>query len=257
MYIDMDMTIGSPENQQAFWELQSYSDDCAIMAQVSLLHQFGVNLTENQAIFECSFHGWYTPGGGTLPGDVGNLLDLHGVSTHDVHYATVADLARELQAGHGIIVGVNSAELWNSGPLSDLKHWLCKAFGLDNSTFNPADHAVVVTGIDVSDPGNPHVIINDSGHPDGQGHPYPLDKFLDAWENSNFSYTATNAAIPHDTATMGDLDLLDLSKWLAGSLAGGAVLAETGDIFSAAAASVTAANLMEEWFSNPAAVRDI
>ncbi|MBQ8015501.1 MAG: hypothetical protein IJ264_04865, partial [Clostridia bacterium] len=47
-----------------------------------------------------------------------------------------------------------------------------------------ADHAVQVIGIDYSDPDNPMVILNDSGHPDGCGEMVPLDDFVDAWEDS-------------------------------------------------------------------------
>lgn len=254
----MDMTIGDPLSQEDYWEMQSYSDDCAVMAQVSLLHQFGVNISEDQAVYECASQGWYTPGGGTSPDDVGNLMELHGISTHNVQNATISELAQELKAGHGVIVGVNSSELWDDGPLAELKQWLCKICGLDNSTFSPADHAVVVTGIDVSDPSDPHVIINDPGHPNGQGHPYPLDKFMDAWANSDFNYTATDAAIPHDNGMMGDLDLLDMGKWFVGGFVGGATLAATGgDLFAATTATVEAADMVESWFANADAVRDI
>ena len=57
-----------------------------------------------------------------------------------------------------------------------------------------------MTGFDVSDPDNPMVIVNDPGHPDGQGHAYPLDRFMDAWENSNFIMTATDDPLPAFTA---------------------------------------------------------
>ena len=49
-YMDMDDIIGNPEEQAEFWEQQSLDDSCAIMAQVSLLNQFGVDLTESQAV---------------------------------------------------------------------------------------------------------------------------------------------------------------------------------------------------------------
>lgn len=254
----MDMTIGDPLSQEDYWEMQSYSDDCAVMAQVSLLHQFGVNISEDQAVYECASQGWYVPGGGTSSDDVGNLMELHGISMHDVQNATISDLAHELKAGHGVIVGVNSSELWDDGPLAELKHWLCEICGLDNSTFNPADHAVVVTGIDVSDPSAPQVIINDPGHPSGQGHAYPLDKFMDAWENSDFNYTATDAAIPHDESIMGDMDLLDLSKWFVGGFVGGVTMASTGgDLFAATSATLETANMVETWFADADAIRDI
>ena len=263
-YMDMDDIIGNPEEQAEFWEQQSLDDSCAIMAQVSLLNQFGVDLTESQAVYESAANGWYTPGSGTQPCDVGNLMELHGVPTHDVQNATVADLAAELKQGHGVIVGVRSSELWDQGLLAEFKQWLCKVFGFDNSTYNPADHAVTVTGIDVSDLSNPMVIINDSGCADGAGHPYPLEKFLDAWENSDFTYIATNDPIPHDKDTMGDLEELDVNKWvdIGKWVVGGAATLFTtvmtdGDLATGLDAGKLAFSAVENLFDDPSAIRSI
>ena len=55
---------------------------------------------------------------------------------------------------------------------------------------------ITVTEIDLSDSDNPQVFINDSGIPNGVATSYPLDKFLDAWENSDFQYTATDDPLP-------------------------------------------------------------
>ena len=250
------ITIGDPHSQAAFWQQQSLPDDCAVMAQVSLLRQFDVNISEEQAVYECASMGWYGPGG-TMPDDVGNLMDLHGVTTHDVHNATIADLAYELQQGHGVIVGVKAEELWDSGPLADLRQWICDAFGLDNSTFNPANHAVVITGIDVTDPGNPQVFINDPGTPDGCRHPYPIGQFMDAWANSDFHYTATNEAIPRNNATMGDIGLLDMGKWIGDSTDGIASLSGTGDTVAGLDAGVLAGEIFEDLFSDSSYIRNI
>ena len=38
---------------------------------------------------------------------------------------------------------------------------------------------------DRSDPEHPMVILNDSGHVNGQGAMVPLDEFVDAWDDSN------------------------------------------------------------------------
>ena len=48
-----------------------------------------------------------------------------------------------------------------------------------------ANHAVQVIGIDNSDPDNPVVILNDPGHPNGQGVRVAADDFMDAWEDSD------------------------------------------------------------------------
>lgn len=47
-----------------------------------------------------------------------------------------------------------------------------------------ADHAVQVTGIDMSNPDQPMVILNDPGAANGGGAMVPVDAFVDAWEDS-------------------------------------------------------------------------
>ena len=160
-----DYIIGTPDIQAGSWELQMQPDNCAVVAEMSLINQFGIGLTQEQADYISSSNGWYHPGGGTSPADIGNMMDMYGIPNHSVQNATLDDLARELQAGHGVIVGLDSDQLWDQGPLNDLKIALCKGLGLDSSQFMPADHAVVVTGIDASEPNNLMVILNDSGTP--------------------------------------------------------------------------------------------
>ncbi len=191
----MDFYIGDPDNQTQFWEPQNSNDTCAIVAQTSILNQFLDDpISQDEATYVAASNGWYQPGTGTMPDDVGNLLQAYGVPVHSVDNASIEQLASELQQGHRVIVGLNSDQLWDQGPLSDFWNWVIQEFGFDNSTFQPADHAVVVTGLDLSDIDNPKVIINDSGAPDGAGHSYPLDRFMDAWENSDFNYVATSIA---------------------------------------------------------------
>ncbi len=188
----MEFYIGDPHAQLNHWEHQNMPDNCAVAAQSSILNQFGFDVSLDEANYVAVSNGWYVPGFGTSTDDVGNLLEAYGVPTHSVENASIEQLAGELQQGHSVIVSVNSGQLWDQGPMAEFWNWLVKAFGLDNSASSPADHAVVVTGIDLSDMKNPQVIINDPGHPDGAGKLYPLDRFMDAWENSDFHYTATS-----------------------------------------------------------------
>jgi hypothetical protein len=114
------------------------------------------------------------------------LLEFHGVHTHTQYNGNLDALTSELAQGHKVIVAVDSGELWNSNlPLFDLFH------------SHEADHAIVVTGLDMSDPGHPKVFVNDPGDPHGAGKPYPLDQFLEAWSASRNMYVATNSAPPH------------------------------------------------------------
>ena len=88
--------------------------------------------------------------------------------------------------------------------MGEFYNWLIDALGLDKAEFSPADHAVAVTGIDLSDPSNPMVILNESGSPDGAGVRYPLDRFMDAWDNSDCYYVATDGTPTQD---LGQFDI--------------------------------------------------
>ena len=231
--------IGNPESQLDDWQLQNMPDNCAVAAETSLINQFlPEGLSLDDANYISMSNGWWGPGSGTDPSEIGNLMDIYGIPNHTVLNADVTDLAKELQSGHGVIVGVNSAELWDQGILGELKNWLIEHLGLDKSAFTQADHAIVVTGMDFTDPAHPMVIINDSGTPDGAGAAYPLEKFMDAWENSGFYYTATDLALPPDQAL--GIGAFDVGSFL-GMGTSFIVGAMTGDLDAA----VTAGTLVE------------
>lgn len=218
-----DYFIGDPAAQMDNWIYQNTPDNCAVAAETSIINQFlPVDLTLDVAGYISSSNGWWQPGMGTNPDEIGNLMDLYGIPNHTVMGATIEQLAWELEQGNGVIIGVNADELWDLGILNTIKQFFLDAFGLDD--INPANHAVVVTGIDLSNPGQPMVIINDSGTPNGAAVSYPLEQFVDAWQNSGFYYTATNVPIP-DAAYPPPTSLgFDLGDFL-----GLAVTAYTGD----------------------------
>jgi hypothetical protein len=222
--------IGDPDYQTDHWELQQLPDNCAVVAQTGILTQFGIDITQADATYIALENGWYEPGFGTSADDLGKILEASGVSVHHVDNASIFDLATELQEGHRVLVGVNSSELWQQGPEADFWNWVIEKFGFDKPQFDPADHAICVTGIDTSDPKNPEVIINDPGHPDGAGARYPLDRFVDAWENSGFHYVATDHSPAGATIPTFDIgDFLGIGTTLA-------VAALTGDVIAASQA---------------------
>ena len=189
--------LGVPNAQADFWEMQGLPDNCEPTAESFIIRQFGFdNISTNDFAYISQANGWYVPGGGTSLEYMGNLMDACGIGNHTIPNASIQDLVSEIMQGHGVIVGVNAEQLWDQGPLQELWNWAAKEFGFDNPVDTPANHALCVTGFDVSDPDNPMVIVNDPGHPCGQGHAYPLDRFMDAWENSNFYMTATDNPLP-------------------------------------------------------------
>lgn len=179
--------IGTPIEDAGVWDgRQSYSDTCAVRCQEFILEQFtGQEFDEAALVAESAANGWYVPGEGTNPAEVGNLLEAHGVEVNRYEFATTYDLASELAQGHKVIVGVDAGELWD--PMRDA---IESSYGLDS-----ADHAVVVSGIDTTDPDNLRVIISDPG----TGNPvatYPMDQFLSAWQDSGFYMVATADPAP-------------------------------------------------------------
>jgi len=177
--------VGTPGEDAQFWQPQTTPFTCAVVAQRGIIEAFtGEPISEAQLVYDATANGWLSDGG-MSPLDVGNLLELYNIPCHVDMGATVEDLMAELTQGHKVIVGVDAGELWDQD------------FPLEDFFEQSADHAIWVTGVDMSDPDNPMVIINDSGKPeDGAGNAYPLADFVDAWEDSGFYYVATDNAPP-------------------------------------------------------------
>ena len=175
--------IGTPDMDVQYWQPQTTNFTCAVQAQRGIIEAFtGEHVSEAQLVYEATANGWLTDRG-MSPLDAGSLLELHGIDCHSKSGATIEDLMSELAQGHKIIVGVDSGEIWRDDfPLEDF-------FG------QSADHAIWVTGVDMTDPAHPKVIINDSGDAaNGAGKAYDLALFKDAWQDSGFFYVATDDA---------------------------------------------------------------
>lgn len=168
-------------------------DTCAIKAQQLILEDFGINISEADLVEYSVDKGWYVKnsGKGTAMKDVGRILDAAKIPCTSRDDANVYDLANELQQGHKVIVGVDSGELRKEDSLLiGLQEWIEDFFGIDKP-----DHAIIVAGIDVSDPNNPLVLVTDPGTGDKEK-AYPLKVFMDAWQDSKCFMCSTNVAPP-------------------------------------------------------------
>lgn len=176
---------------------QQYPDSCAIKSQQIILNEFGVDVTEDQLVQFSYDQGWYSgDGSGTAMSDVGNLLETAQIPVTRHENANVFNLVSELSQGHKVIVGVDSEELWDGSFLT----WL-KDFFMGNTP----DHALVVAGIDTSDPNNIMVIVDDPGN--GDYHKaYPLDQFMDAWSDAQCYMVSTDIPVPDHSASMENFD---------------------------------------------------
>ncbi|QFR00997.1 hypothetical protein F9278_37865 [Streptomyces phaeolivaceus] len=184
---DPAAVLGNPGEAMDLWQQQEGQMACAISAQGMVLEYLtGERVSEEQLTEEAMSREWYD-GTGTLPEHVGSLLGLHGVPVRQVEGASLEQLEGVIADGGAAIVTLDAQEIWAPGhdPDDDL---LGDAPGIAGQD---ANHAVWVTGIDNSDPAHPTVILNDSGHPDGQGLEVPLDEFMGAWQDSgNFLVAA-------------------------------------------------------------------
>lgn len=178
---------GSPREDALNYIGQTTDFTCAIVSQQMILKSFGIDISEARLVYDATANGWLSTHGTPLC-DVGRLLEHYGIDTHSHHGGGVESLISELAHGHKIIAAVDSGELWGAD-------W----FFEDWIQPEGADHALLVTGIDLSDPSHPRVFVNDPGEPGGAGHSYPLEKFLEAWNDSGRYFVATNDAPPNLT----------------------------------------------------------
>lgn len=157
------LMIGQVRGYAAFNHLQGdnpYHDrgDCGVVCCADVLNQFGVLLTEADAVGHATrCHELHVvPGrpdqsGWTLPAEQARILSDYGVPAHAEDGQPIERLAVAVQRGHGVIAMVNAGVLWSDPRV--LGH-------------GQANHAVTITGIarDAYDGALQGFYINDSGN---------------------------------------------------------------------------------------------
>lgn len=177
---DLGKIYGEPENGIKFWHQQELPDTCAIVCQEFILEDItGDDFSEEALVKESIDKGYYYPGCGTLPYDVGKLLEDHDISVQRSEGNSIEDIKEKLDNNQKIIVGVDANEIWANG----LDQQLIDLFYMPE-----ANHAVQVIGYNED---NSSVILNDPGHPDGKGLQVPLEDFQCAWDDSNSFMVST------------------------------------------------------------------
>lgn len=151
-----DLAIGASEQGQ---NTQGIANDCGVVSSVNVLHEFGHEVTEQQAIDYAITNGKieFDPqdpfaSGGTTYLDRQSILLQFGEPSSIQQVNSLADIRRPIEEGRGEILRVNADDLWQTEyPLDP-----------NNAGFN---HAIQVTGVAI-DPATDAVIgfyINDSG----------------------------------------------------------------------------------------------
>ncbi len=171
--------LGNPEKDMETWHMQDSDVSCAVCCQEFIAEQVtGQEFTEQEFCDLAERQGWFDPETGTAPEDVGKILEYMGFDVTHQEGVTVQELAQMLENGEKVIVGVNNMVLMNPK--------------LANVPGMSVNHAVQVIGIDMTDPKNIQVILNDPGVPNGRGIRHRLDEFEAAWSKGNhFTISAT------------------------------------------------------------------
>jgi hypothetical protein len=170
---------GDPAAAAPYWRHQQQDLDCAEMAVADVIGQItGHEPTEDEItgaaenIPSVSHPGpIYHPGGRTSNRDLAPLLAHYGIQADAVHTNTDA-LARDLDQGRKVIVGLNDRVIWNKPG--------------DRTQEN---HFVVVIGIDT---GAGVVHMNDSGIKAGRDEQVSIGTFEAAWAASDNFAVVTN-----------------------------------------------------------------
>ena len=166
--------VGDPEGAAACWQQQT-GNSCAVMAQVGVYEYLsGERMTEADATAFCEAQGWYDPDSGTSPADVGNLLEAEGYACERSYGNDLESLADALERGDQVIVGLDASEIWYTQRDPVTGERIPQGLGYG--------HAVWITGIDTDAAGNVTVIMNDTGHPDGQMRAVAAEDFLAGWD---------------------------------------------------------------------------
>jgi predicted double-glycine peptidase len=163
---------GDPAAAAPYWRYQQQDYSCAEMAVADVIGQItGHEPTEDEItgaaenIPSLSHAGpIYHPGGRTSNRDLAPLLAHYGIQADAVHTNTDA-LARDLDQGRKVIVGLNDKVIWNKSG--------------DRTQEN---HFVVVIGIDT---GAGVVHLNDSGIRAGRDEQVSIATFEQAWGASD------------------------------------------------------------------------
>lgn len=171
--IDNQNIIGNPEAYMDNWHPQETDFSCAIAAQEFAIEELlDIDIDESELRKIAFENGWLTENGTTIY-DIGKLMEHMGLNVERSFNNTLEDLCACLERGCHPVVSVDADELWS---------------GYNEELFFPgrdANHAIQVIGVDLSDPDDPMVIINDSGVANGCGAMVSAELFLDAWEDSS------------------------------------------------------------------------
>jgi hypothetical protein len=221
--------IGDPAEVSEHWFQQAANGFCAPASVAQIVSSYtGQQFTDEQAFVQLANQlGVWQVGPDGAPGltidGALTLLEASGVPAAMVVDGDLEMLAGYLDAGHGIMVGIDSGEVWTGEATED----------------HTADHMVVVAGIDTE---RGVVLLSDPGVPNGNLEEVPIDVFLDAWADSDNTMIVAEDPAPQDAPAPADDSL------------GAAAPATTSQGITSQVAAATASTVAGPWVLLPVAL---
>jgi hypothetical protein len=171
-YVPAEVDYQAVTEENPHWFQQAQNGFCVPASVAQIVASYtGVPFADESAFVELANDlGLWKVGPDGVPGMTMEggmyLLEHAGVPASVIYSANLDMLEAFEDDGHGIILFVNSSEVWGESELGP----------------GAADHALVLEDIDRV---NGVAILSDPGHPDGSGWTVPLEVLEDAWADSN------------------------------------------------------------------------
>lgn len=160
--------FGDPETDREYWHEQSELNSSPITCQRMIVEQVFQREFSEYEIMDCAKKkGYYSSESGIAANDIDKLFQEYGLGAELDFDVSVTELAGMLDQNEKIICLVNDFVL--SCPEA-----------ADLCGISP-NHAVQVIGMDLTDPQQGKVIVNDPGEKKGRGVYYDLNRFLKSW----------------------------------------------------------------------------
>jgi hypothetical protein len=174
--------IGDPSGDSKYWFEQAANGFCLPASITQIVSEYtGVTYPDETAFVDwANSEHLFVVGPDGVPGvpfaDGVKLLEKAGVPA-TLEVGDLNSLAEDLAEGRGVVLFIDSGEVWKGETTED----------------NAPDHAVVVTGIDSS---RGTVILSDPGSPTGDQEEVPIETFMDAWADSQYSMIVCDQPAP-------------------------------------------------------------
>lgn len=168
------LTLGDPLDDARYWHFQESGASCAVAAQRGVLESIcGRDFSEHELAQIAHDQGWYDPVSGTMPDNLGKLLEYHGIPVEQGFNTSWSDVFEAWDRGDEVIPAVDASEIWSP------------QLGPDGQPMEQPDegHAVWLTGIRQDETGQWCAVVNDPGIPNGRALQVPLVDFENAWDD--------------------------------------------------------------------------